>query len=231
MRVRIYPHTDSEAAGFFSPPCGVSKNVAEVAPFPRQDADRDATAQTSIADERRLLADAKSGDQEAAGILVDRTYSAVYASLFRMCGDADLAADLTQETYQKAWAALGGFDGRSQFFTWLYRIAYTTFLNYIRRPRRTTSIDEPDAIDVRDERPGADELYETEEEGERLRNAVMTLSEDLRFTVTAHFWGGLAVKEIAAIEGITTVGVRKRLHKAFSILESLLSDEQTEEVP
>ena len=59
----------------------------------------------------------------------------------------------------------------------------------------------------------------------------MTLSEDLRFTVTAHFWGGLAVKEIAAIEGITTVGVRKRLHKAFSILESLLSDEQTEEVP
>ena len=54
---------------------------------------------------------------------------------------------------------------------------------------------------------------------------VLQLPDDLRFTVTAHFWGGLAVKEIAKIEEITTVAIRKRLHKAFSILETMLHEE------
>ena len=173
-------------------------------------------------EERRLLAAIRNGDRNAAEELVERTYSAVFASLFRLCADRDLAADLTQETYQKAWAALPNFDGRSQFFTWLYRIAYTTFLNYVRRPRRTTSLDEPDAPDVRDRTPAVDEVLSDQEEAERLRAAVLRLPEDLRFTVTAHFWGGLAVKEIAKIEEITSVAIRKRLHKAFSLLETLI---------
>ncbi len=67
-------------------------------------------------EERRLLAAIRGGDRTAAEELVERTYSSVYASLFRLCGDGDLAADLTQETYRKAWEALSGFDGRSQFF-------------------------------------------------------------------------------------------------------------------
>jgi RNA polymerase sigma-70 factor (ECF subfamily) len=177
-------------------------------------------------EERRLLAAIRGGDRSAAEELVERTYSAVYASLYRLCADRDLAADLTQETYRKAWEALEGFDGRSQFFTWLYRIAYTTFLNHIRRPRRMTSIDEPDAPEMPDSRPSADQLMTDRQEGERLRDAVLQLPEDLRFTVTAHFWGGLPVKEIARIENITTVAIRKRLHKAFSMLESALDEEE-----
>lgn len=176
-------------------------------------------------EERRLLAAIRGGDRAAAEEIVERTYSAVFASLYRMCGDSDLAADLTQETYQKAWAALPDFDGRSQVFTWLYRIAYTTFLNHIRRPRRMTSLDDETAPEVRDNAPGADEVLSGKEEGERLRRAVLGLPEDLRFTVTAHFWGGLAVKEVAKIEGITTVAIRKRLHKAFALLETALDTE------
>lgn len=176
-------------------------------------------------EEQKLLEAIRAGDRDAAEELVERTYSAVFASIYRLCGDSDLAADLTQETYQKAWGALKGFDGRSQLFTWLYRIAYTTFLNHIRRPRRMTSLDEPDAIDVRDETPSVADVLVKQEDAERLREAVMKLPEDLRFTVTAHFWGGLPVKEIASIENITTVAIRKRLHKAFSLLESMLDEE------
>lgn len=200
--------------------------MAEVASFPVRESERETVTTTPWAEERTLLAAVRAGDTAAAEELVERTYSAVYASIYRLCGDADLAADLTQETYQKAWGALPGFDGRSQLFTWLYRIAYTTFLNYVRRPRRMTSLDEPDSIDVRDETPPADEVLVVQEEAEHLREAVMKLPEDLRFTVTAHFWGGLSVKEIARIENITTVAIRKRLHKAFSILESMLDEEE-----
>lgn len=180
---------------------------------------------TPLNDERRLLSAIRAGDREAAEELVERTYSAVFASVYRLCGDSDLAADLTQETYQKAWSALKGFDGRSQLFTWLYRIAYTTFLNHVRRPRRMTSLDEPDAIEIQDERPRADQTLADEQEADRLRKAVMKLPENLRFTVTAHFWGGLPVKEIAGIEEITTVAIRKRLHKAFTLIEAMLEEE------
>jgi len=177
-------------------------------------------------EEGRLLAAVRGGDRSAAEELVERTYSAVYASLYRLCGVGDLAADLTQETYRKAWEALDGFDGRSQFFTWLYRIAYTTFLNHIRRPRRITSLDDENAPEMPDGSPSVDQLLSEHEESDRLRAAVLELPDDLRFTVTAHFWGGLAVKELAQIENITTVAIRKRLHKAFGILESALDEEK-----
>jgi RNA polymerase sigma factor (sigma-70 family) len=200
-------------------------DVAEVASFPTAVTER-VEESTPWGEERRLLDAVRAGDRAAAEEMVERTYSPVYASLFRLCGgDSDRAADLTQETYQKAWAALPGFDGRSQLFTWLYRIAYTTFLNAIRRPRRMTSLDEPESFDVRDETPSADEVIADRERAEQLRQAVLSLPEDLRFTVTAHFWGGLAVKEIAQIEDITTVAIRKRLHKAFSMLEANLDEE------
>jgi RNA polymerase sigma factor (sigma-70 family) len=200
--------------------------VAEVAHFPAREAERDMSVPAVWSDERTLLAAIRRGENAAAEELVERTYSAVFASVFRLCGDRDLAADLTQETYQKAWGALANFDGRSQLFTWLYRIAYTTFLNHVRRPRRISSLDEPDAVDVPDERPRVDDVLADEEEASRLRTAVMQLPEDLRFTVTAHFWGGLPVKEIAEIEKITTVAIRKRLHRAFSMLEVLLQEEE-----
>lgn len=198
--------------------------MPNVAPFPVSQSEQDPLISAPWSEERRLLAAIRGGDRSAAEEIVERTYSAVYASLYRLCGDGDLAADLTQETYQKAWTALSTFDGRSQLFTWLYRIAYTTFLNHVRRPRRMTSLDAPEAPEMPDDAPSADEVMSEREEGERLRAAVLQLPEDLSFTVTAHFWGGLAVKEIARIEEITTVAIRKRLHKAFSLLEGVLGE-------
>src|SRR5262245_7282930 len=100
-------------------------------------------------DETELLADLRRGDRQAAEMLVDLTYPLVYRSLYRMCGDGDAASDLTQDTYARAWRALDQFDGRSRFSTWLYRIAYTTFLNHVRRPQRFVQLDDatmpPDA--------------------------------------------------------------------------------------
>ena len=200
------------------------RDVANVAEFPAR-ATNVVARPSAWPTERELLDAIRAGDRDAAEEMVDRTYSAVFASLYRLCGDSDLASDLTQETYGKAWAALPKFDGRSQLFTWLYRIAYTTFLNHVRRPRRTTSLDEPDAKEVSDESTPVDQLLADSEESERLRAAVLRLPDDLRFTVTAHFWGGLPVKEVAELEKITTVAIRKRLHRAFTLLEAMLDEE------
>ena len=176
-------------------------------------------------EEGRLLAALAAGDRQAAERLVERTYRGVYGLLRRPCGDPDLAADLTQDTYRKAWDALPGFDRRSQFSTWLFRIAYTTFLNHLRRPRRLVPLEEKHEAAVPDPAPAADEVVGRGMEGDRLRRAVLALPEDLRYTVTAVFWGDLPVKEIARQEGITTVAIRKRLKKAFRLLALALEED------
>jgi RNA polymerase sigma-70 factor (ECF subfamily) len=176
------------------------------------------------AQESRLLAALAAGDREAAERLVEVTYRTVYGLLRRLCGDADLASDLTQETYRKAWDALSGFDGRARFSTWLCRIAYNTFLNQLRKPRRLVPLEERHEVSVPDPAPGPEEEAGQHAEGDRLRRAVLTLPEDLRFTVTALFWGDLPVKEIARQEGVTPVAIRKRLKKALRLLALALED-------
>ena len=66
---------------------------------------------------------------------------------------------------------------------------------------------------------------------ERLRRAVLALPEDLRFTVTARYWRALPVSEIARLEGVTGVAIRKRLKKALDLLAVRLDARPEEEQP
>ncbi|HXI14095.1 MAG TPA: RNA polymerase sigma factor [Thermoanaerobaculia bacterium] len=175
----------------------------------------------SFDNERALLDAARLGDREAAEQLLEESYRGVYAALFRLCGgNADLAGDLTQDSFQKAWQSIHRFDGRSKFSTWLYRIAYTTFLNHVRTPPRTVEWDEQ-MNGARDPRPAVEETLAARQGGDELRVAVLRLPEDLRFTITAHFWAELSINEIAEIENVTSVAIRKRLRKAYLLLESI----------
>lgn len=176
--------------------------------------------------ERHLLASLASGDRRAAERLVDESYQLVYASLMRLTGgNADLAADLTQETYRKAWRSLPSFKRRSQLTTWLYRIAYNTFLNHIRRPARVQPIGEHQVDAACDPAPGQEETLRRREVSERLRRAVIGLPEPLRFTVSARFWGELKVEEIARLEKVTGAAIRKRLKKAMGSLRAALGED------
>jgi RNA polymerase sigma-70 factor (ECF subfamily) len=177
------------------------------------------------ASEEELLAAFAAGDRAAAERLVEQSYRVVYGLLRRLCGDGELAADLTQESYRKAWDALESFDGRARFSTWLCRIAYNTYLNHLRRPRRLLPLEDRLEAAVADPAPAADEALGQALAGERLRRAVLRLPEELRFTVTARFWGDLPVAEIARHEGITGVAIRKRLKRALKALALALEEE------
>jgi RNA polymerase sigma-70 factor, ECF subfamily len=174
--------------------------------------------------EAALLGSLARGERAAAERLLESTYRQTYRALFRLCGgDAELAADLTQETYRKAWQSLAGFDGRAQLATWLYRIAYNTFLNHLRRPRPVPLEPEQEAS-LADPAAGPAERHAAGEQARRLRRAVLALPEELRFAVTAHYWQGVPVREIARLEEVTSVAVRKRLKRAFAVLRQTLEE-------
>jgi len=120
-----------------------------------------------------------------------------------------------QETYRRAWTAIGSFDGRSQFGTWLYRIATNTFLNHVRRPRPLVPLDDELGATLPDGAPRQDDEAIQAQTQERLRKAVLGLPEELRFTVAARYWAEAPVAEIAKADGISEVAVRKRLKHAF----------------
>jgi RNA polymerase sigma-70 factor (ECF subfamily) len=173
--------------------------------------------------EDRLVERIRSGDREAAEALVREAYGGVFAALVRLCdGDRDLAADLTQETFRRAWEGFPGFAGKSRASTWLYRIAYNTFLNQLRRPR-PASLENPRApAPPLDPAPGPDEGLQAAQVQSLLREAVLGLPEEWRFVVTARYWAALSVAEIAREEGVSTVAIRKRLRRALASLERML---------
>lgn len=82
-------------------------------------------------------------DRHAFGELVKRHQSAIRGLLRRLTGgDEALADDLAQDTFIKAYKALARFNGQSKFGSWLYRIAYNTFLSYLRKKREVTGLGE-----------------------------------------------------------------------------------------
>src|SRR5437764_3573215 len=93
-------------------------------------------------DQRLLLAAAQAGDEQAFRLLVAPYRHALEVHCYRMLGSIQDAEDLAQETLLRAWRALGGFEPRVQFQTWLYRIATNACLDELgRRPRRPELID------------------------------------------------------------------------------------------
>src|SRR5258707_1958054 len=91
-----------------------------------------------------LVAHAQAGDQAAFCELTRRYRPRIYALALHLTGNAQDADDVAQETFLRAYRSLGEFQGTSQFYTWIYRIAVNLSLNVQRANgrRRTTSMDD-----------------------------------------------------------------------------------------
>lgn len=183
---------------------------------------------TSGADQNALVRAYRAGDRDAAETLVRQTYSLVYASLHRLTrGDVDLAADLSQETYRKAWRSLSSFDGRASFSSWLYRIAYNTFLNHVRRPPPERPLEDAPPAKLNDRCSSPEKALSDAEQSAGLHRAVMSLPDETRFLITARYWGEVPISELAAADNVTTVAIRKRLRRALGEIRAALEKERT----
>ncbi len=171
-----------------------------------------------------LARSAHEGDPEAAAELVGLTYARVYAFLRRLAGqDAD-AADLTQRTYQRAWSTLGNFAGRCSFPSWLHGIAWRTYVDWLRSPRRTHPASDAWWEACPAPGPGPDGQAAAADLAACAWAAVERLEPDARAAVHLHYYQGLTLDETAAALGVAASTVKYRLRGALDTLRSALRE-------
>ena len=93
------------------------------------------------ADDQRLITECLNGQVEAFGELVRRYQARLYNSVYRLLDHADDAQDVVQDAFLSAYQSLASFNGRSEFFTWLYRIAFNTAISLKRKKRVVLSLE------------------------------------------------------------------------------------------
>ncbi len=189
-----------------------------------------------MADEDPDLDRARSGDREAFGRLVQRHQRRVYAAALHILGSHADADDVTQETFVRAYRGLSSFDGRADFFTWLYRITVNTALNALRSDKRGAALHQrgnveaghvggrPEALGQLERSPA----QHVQQAGEvsRVLHAVAQLSASLRVTLVLATVEELPHKQIAEILEIPEGTVAWRVNEARRLLRLKLFGEE-----
>lgn len=177
----------------------------------------DSHAAARPAGDDQLVDSARSGDRAAFDELVRRHADRLYAVLLRFTGDPDEAEEATQEAFLRAWRRLDAFQGRSQFFTWLYRIGINEAKRRAERrppPGRVITSDERTVEQVADERAGPAAQAEHGELRTALEGAIRGLPEDYRLPLVLRDIEGLSTAEAANVMDLKEPAFKSRLHRA-----------------
>lgn len=181
-------------------------------------------ADYALADEQ-LVAQAQDGDRAAFDELARRHSTSLRRTLQRITRDRETAADALQEALVRAWLSIGRFEGRSQFSTWLTRIAINEAYRGMRR-------NVPEPLDVDDlvgrrvpgwgEQP--EEAFAARELLARIESALGALPVDYRVAVTLRDVEGLSTAEAAQVLGIGERALKSRVHRGRMALRTALDD-------
>ena len=170
----------------------------------------------SATDERVLVARARSGDRSAFEELVRLHADQLHGVVERLCASQHEAEEATQEAFLRAWRAIGRFDGRSRFFTWLYRIGVNEAMRgagSAARRLQAVSLEEspvepPEPCDGPEARALRRELHAD------LESSLRALPVEHRAPLVLRDVEGLSTAESAQILGISEAAFKSRLHRA-----------------
>jgi RNA polymerase sigma factor (sigma-70 family) len=157
-----------------------------------------------------------AGNINAYSIIVDRHKNRVFNLAFRICCNREEAEEIAQDSFLKAYRALGSFKRKSSFSTWLYRIVYNTAITCVRlKKKELLSLEDfpADAIDFIG-------TGTTEEEAESeyrkclLNFTFQKISDEDRSLITLHYFEEMSTEEISEVTGISKSNVKVKLFRA-----------------
>ena len=181
--------------------------------------------------DRALVQRVQQGDKAAFDLLVVKYQHKIVHLVNRYVKDPSEAQDVAQDTFIKAYRALGDFRGDSAFYTWLYRIAINTAKNYLlSRSRRhfDYEIDVQDAEQVENapqlkdiETP--ENLLMNEQIVAVIKSAIENLPEEMRVAITLREFEGMSYEEIAEAMECPIGTVRSRIFRAREAIDQKLN--------
>jgi RNA polymerase sigma-70 factor (ECF subfamily) len=189
------------------------------------------TEKTPPLSDERLVELSLDGDEGAFGVLVRRYQRRLTAFLSQLVGDMELARELAQEAFIRAWSALERFDPKYRFSTWLFRIAHNLGIDQLRRRRlQTTPLYRTDSeggeVEVVVPDLDKDPLGHLENRALalELRQVIDGLRPEYRELVLLRHFGGLSYQEIADFTDMPLGTVKNKLFRAHSVLRKALTD-------
>lgn len=178
-------------------------------------------AARATADDAALVEAARRGDAGAFDALVTRHRRAVYQVCYRFVNHHEDAADLTQDTFVRAWKSLGSFRGQARFSTWIYRIAVNVSLNRV--SLKTPAAGSADFDLVADQRePAPGQALAERERAAEVRKAVQALPPKQRAALILRTYHELSHQEVAEIVGTSVGAVKANVFHALANLRKRL---------
>jgi RNA polymerase sigma-70 factor (ECF subfamily) len=173
-----------------------------------------------------LVAAARSGDRAALDRLAQRWTPRLVAHAFRLSGEKDLAADISQEAWAEILKSLRRLDDCNAFASWAFRIVTHRYAHAIRSLTRRRAGETAAALQAQ---PHVDPVQEGLAESDRVRRAMASLLGPQRATLALFYREGLRVAEIAVAMDVPVGTVKTRLMHARNALRALLEGEHHEQ--
>ena len=178
--------------------------------------------------DEELVARSMGGDLDSFNQLVLRWERPIYALAYRVIGREEDARDVCQETFLRAFRALGGFKGQAKFSSWLYRITLNLCRDCIRRERRQPLAQTPEGVDLvelageAEDTESIEELVARKEIGAAVAKAMALLPEEQRTAIVLKEYHGLTFQEIADMLDCPLSTVKTRLYQGLTVLRRQL---------
>jgi len=170
-------------------------------------------------EELELVHRAQQGDTLAFAELVTKYQNRVFSRIFRIVQSEEDALEISQKTFIRAWQAIREFEGKSSFYTWLYRVATRAAIEWLRRPRpRFVELD----ADLRSPRGDPESEIQRNEVRQFVLDALAKLSPKQRAVIILKDLENLQYSEIAEILQCSIGTVMSRLFHARRRLQALL---------
>jgi len=176
-------------------------------------------------EDARIVKQVLRGRREMFGLLLERYQKPIFNFVYRFYGNYDLAQELTQETFLRAYQFLKSYDPKRKFSTWLYAVAKNLCIDELKKQRSAREVPLDDAI-ATVERKGADGGPERDQQGQAIRReedfrllaALQELPSPARTVLLLHYFQGLSYQEIGEALELPVSTVKIRIFRAKKAL-------------
>jgi RNA polymerase sigma factor (sigma-70 family) len=174
------------------------------------------------------------GNVNAYSGIVETHKNRVYNLAFRICCNHEEAEEISQDSFLKAYRALGSFRRKSSFSTWLYRIVYNTAISHVRtKKREILSLEDFPASTADFIGTGTtEEEAENEYRRSLLNFAFQKISDEDRSLITLHYYEEMSIEEMSEVTGISKSNIKVKLFRARQkMLQVIEKTEKKKTIP